>query len=131
MRLVLALLCLLAGCTTANVGSQARENQTQRRTFNAPPEEAYVAAVQVAADYGWKITSSDPAARVFAAEAPGALSRWPDEVSVIVAPHGDPPGSQVTVRSGLGQGPNHRHVQAYLDELGTALGTPAVDSGGS
>lgn len=117
---LLVLLFLITGCTTANVGADARENQTQRLASGSAPEEAYGAALRIASEYGWKVASSDSSARVFTAEAPGNMGRWDDTIGVSISENDD--GSTITVRSTLGQGPNREHVAGYLSEVAAALG---------
>lgn len=113
---------LLIGCTTANIGNNATENKTQRLQTSVNAQVAYTNALRVAAEYGWVINSSDATARVFQATAPGSAGRWDDQVNVIVTEGVGEAGATITVRSGLGQGPNYRNVSNYLERVASVLG---------
>ena len=121
MRLpLLAFALALSACTTANIGPGAEANQTQAIELDAAPTDAYALAMREAAGFGWTVKNSSDSALLFTAEAPGSIGRWDDEVTVSVDAAGS--GSLVTVRSGLGQGPNRRHVADFIARL-----VPAAD----
>ena len=121
MRRTATLLTLLAlaGCTTANLGAGAVENQTQTRSVAGGPESAYREALATASMMRWDVSNSDAVALVFSATTPGNGGRWADRVNVVVRP--DSVGSEITVRSNLGQGPNRRYIAEYLDAVEAAL----------
>lgn len=115
-RCIPIVLILLTGCTTANVGSNAAENQTQELMLDGVAyEQAFRAAAQAAAAIQWQIASSDRDTGVISASYDGTISRWGDNVNIMVSESGT--GSRVTVRSNLGQRPNRNHVAEYLDML--------------
>lgn len=91
-------------------------DRIQSLAVNAPPDEAYRAAAQVAAQMGWTISNSDATAFIISATTPGSMGRWDDEVTVTVAEDAGagPRWSRVTVTSGLAHGPNVRHIGEYL-----------------
>lgn len=118
LRILAVFLVLLAGCAVAGCaapGTHSEANRTQARSVAMAPADAWRAAIAAASARGWTVTHSDADALLVSATTPGGGGRWEDTVAVLVTPSGD--GATVTVRSGLGHGPNVREVAAFLDAL--------------
>ena len=113
------LFTLLFGCTTANIGSKAGENQTQSITVAAGYDVVFRAAAQTASLMKWEISQSDANTGVISAKYEGSLRRWGDEVSILINAVDN--GTRITVRSKLGQKPNRDYVKEYLDNLRASL----------
>jgi hypothetical protein len=112
-----------AGCTMANVGPGAAERQTQRAVFSATYDDVYRATVQQAGEMKWAVLFAEKDAGSVRVATPQTLGAWADTVAVNVTKSDS--GVVVLVRSTLGQNPNRKNVQRFLEGLSRRL-SPAV-----
>jgi len=123
MRATMSLLVALTACTTANIGPMAAENQTQRAIFHASYDDVYRAVIQQAGEMKWGVLFADKDAGAVRIATPQSMGAWADTVAVNMTPADS--GVAVLVRSTLGQGPNRRNVQHFLEGLSQRLSTRA------
>ncbi len=119
-RASLAGIVVLAACTTANLGRTAPERQTRRAFFRAPYDAVYQAIIQEAGTLAWAVLYSDKDAGAVRVSYPQTLGAWGDTVAVNMMRSDS--GVAVEVRGHLGQEPNQRKLQAYLNGVAVRLG---------
>src|SRR5947209_18491154 len=102
-----------ASCTLANVGPGAAERQTQRAVYRAGYDDVYRAIVQQAGEMRWGVIFADKHAGSVRLATPGSLGAWPD--TVVVNFNSSDSGVVVLVRSTLGQSPNRKNVERFLE----------------
>ena len=121
MRCLLLLAVIaLSGCAFgANYGADAEANKTQSRVLAYPAQEVYEAALQLAVEMNWGVSMNNDDLFLFQAETPLVMTRWADEVSIVVRE--EEGASNIRVRSWLGQSPNRNYISEYLDALEAKL----------
>jgi len=119
MRFVPMLLLALSACTLANIGPAAAEHQTQRAIYRASYDAVYRAVLQQAGEMKWGVLFADKDAGAVRIATPLRLSVWADTIAVNITAADSTVA--VLVRSTLGQGPNRRNVQRFLEGLSQRL----------
>lgn len=117
---------VVAACTMVNVGSLAPERQTQRAVLSASYDDVYRAAIQQAGEMTWQVLFADKDAGAIRIAYGQTLGHWADTVAVSMTRSDS--GVVVEVRSTLGQEPNRRQVQRYLEGLRNRLVEPPPTS---
>ena len=126
VRLTLAAVTLpltIVACTMANIGPEAAERQTQQAVYSASYDDVYRAAVQQAGELKWQVLYSDKDAGAIRIATPQTWGAWADTVAVSLTESDS--GIVVVVRSTLGQSPNRKNVQEYLEGLAVRLSPPS------
>jgi len=103
----------------ANVGPGAIERQTQRAVFRTSYDDVYRGIVQQAGEMKWGVLFADKDAGSVRLATPGSLGAWPD--TIVVNFNTSDSGVVVLVRSTLGQSPNRKNVQRFLEALSVRL----------
>lgn len=120
MRAALLPALVCAACTLANVGPQAAENQTQRAVFRSSYDDVYRGVLQQAGEMKWGVLFADKDAGAVRIATPQTMGAWADTIAVNITKSDTLVA--VLVRSTLGQGPNRKNVQRFLEGLTQRLG---------
>ena len=104
---------VLNSCATTKTHSA--QNTTQEIRVIATPQEAYKTALQLAMEMSWVINFSDPVTLSFGGTTPQKMSRWENNVNVMIKQD----GAEVTiiVKSQLDHNPNSDYIHDYLGKV--------------
>ncbi len=133
--LPLAALLALAGCASQGAQIPDDDERVQARTYAAPYEEVYAAALEAAAAMNWRVTTEDREGGLLTAQTPEATpggvpgdpertpdnpaDRQEDSIDVVFLRGED--GVRVEVVSALRFASNVEDARAFLDSLGAFL----------
>jgi hypothetical protein len=114
-KIISSLLAVILFTSCATMQTHTSERTTQKLTLNTTLKDAYSLAFKTALEMRWTIINSDTDMHSFSAKTPGELSRWEDEVNVIVENIND--NSVITVLSNLGHEPNRKYIESYIESI--------------
>lgn len=111
--LPLFLLIILSSCATLN--RNFAKNRTQTIEVDKSLEQAYQLAYKNAVDLDWDFIHSDAKKHTFTAKTRRSENREEETVNVYVKKTDK--GSEIKVKSNLGNDSNKDYIKSYLDSL--------------